>query len=364
MSKVFEPLTINRMTIKNRFVRSATMDNQGKNGTVAEKQLSRYQHLARGEVGLIISSGLFPHQNGQIASGQIGIHKNETIPSLRKLVKVVHKNNGKIAAQLMHAGWFCRPEVTGSQPAGPSAIFNPVTGLMIREFAEDEIYQQIEWFIQAGQRALEAGFDAIELHGAHNWLISSFLSPATNQRRDEWGGSPEKRIAFVQRIYEGIRKVSGPDYPIFIKLGLKDYHPRGKTLSEGICSAKLLEQLGIDAIEVSEGLEEQASHHIRLNAKHPYYIEECCKARRALKMPLILVGGMRKLQDMESILSEGIADAVSMCRPFIRDPYIVKKFRRGISTSSECVSCNGCIAEMRRGTIRCVRIGKDNENHN
>jgi 2,4-dienoyl-CoA reductase-like NADH-dependent reductase (Old Yellow Enzyme family) len=354
MSKLFEPWKINSLVLKNRMVRSATVDNLGENGMVTEIQLKRYGELARGEVGLIISSGLFPSQDGWAAPGQPGIHKDEMIPSLKTLVKAVHDNGGKIAAQLMHAGWFGNPQVSGLQVVGPTATVNPANGLQVRELSSDEVYEHIEQYVQAGRRAIEAGFDAVQLHGAHGWLISAFLSPATNRRQDRWGGSPEKRANFVLGIAEGLRRTAGPGYPLFIKLGLKDYHPQGKSLSEGINTAKMLEAAGMNAIEVSEGIEEQAFHHIRQDAKTPYYLEECREARRALTIPLILVGGMRSRVDMEKVLNEGMADAISACRPFINDPYLPRKLREREVEGSACVSCNACIDEMHKRRIHCI----------
>lgn len=356
MPSLFDPLVINKMELINRFIRSATVDNLGNQGMVTDSQLGLYRELAGGEVGLIVTGGLFPKKDGQASLGQLSAHTDEAVPSLRRLVSIVHENGGKIAAQLMHIGWYAQTEVTGFQPVGPSATVNTVTGLPVRELSRDEIHELVELFVQAARRAIEAGFDAVQLHGAHTWLISSFLSPVTNKRQDEWGGSAENRANFARRIYGGIRTLAGPDYPILIKLGLVDYHPEGKPLSEGIETARLLEADGIDAVEVSEGIEADFGHHIRPDAISPYYVSECRDARLVLSLPLILVGGMRKLQDMEAILDEGIVDAISMCRPFIMDPHIVKKFRQGLTDSSECTSCNLCCEEAEKGNIRCVLV--------
>jgi 2,4-dienoyl-CoA reductase-like NADH-dependent reductase (Old Yellow Enzyme family) len=358
MSRLFEPFTINSMQIKNRFVRSATMDNMGSNTRVTEAQIDLYRNLARGEVGLIISHGIFPCQNGQAGPGQLGAHTDENIPSLKKLADVVHQNGGKVAAQLLHAGWNGNPQLINSSPVGPSPAVHPLTGNHIKGLSTDEVYEVIEHYVQAARRVMEAGFDAVQLHGAHGWLISAFLSPATNKRNDEFGGSAEKRANFVTQIYKGIRRMAGPDYPIFIKLGLKDYHPEGKTLAEGIKTAVIFEKIGMDSIEVSEGWEEERGHHIRPGAVSPYYLEECRQARQALHLPLILVGGMRQLKDMERVLEEGIADAVSMCRPFVMDPYIVKNFHEGIADHSACVSCGGC-SGMQRTILRCTLNDKN-----
>lgn len=354
MPRLFDPVNINGLELENRLFRSATVENLGIEGMVTDSLLGLYRELARGEAGLIFTGGLFPEKAGQSFPGQLGAHADKTVPGLKRLVQVVHENGGRVAAQILHGGWFGRPELTGFQPKGPTGTINPHTGLQVQELAGDEVHEIVDAFVQAARRLIEAGFDAIQLHGAHSYVISSFLSPATNRRRDEWGGSPEKRLRFVREILKGIRKVAGPDYPVLIKLGLVDSHPEGKPLSEGIETARVLEADGIGGIEISEGLEEHRAHHIRLDATTPYYLHEARQARRVLALPLILVGGMRTLKDMEAVLDEGIADAISMCRPFIMDPHIVRKFREGLADESECTSCNGCLQEMRRGTMRCI----------
>jgi 2,4-dienoyl-CoA reductase-like NADH-dependent reductase (Old Yellow Enzyme family) len=341
---IFGPMNINRMELMNRFVRSATFDIPANRGMVTDALLNLYRRLAEGNIGLIITGGLFTNKNGQLSSLQLGAHRDETVPGLKKLVKVVHEKGGKIAAQLLHGGLWSSPEVTGSQPVGPSSTINPLTQNRVRSISTEEIQAIIDHFTQASRRVIEAGFDAVQLHGAHSYLISQFLSPAVNKRTDEWGGSPERRCNFVCEIYRQMRDLTGPDYPIFIKLGITDQHPEGKLLDEGIATAKMLEAQGIDAIEVSGGFEADMNSHIRSNATSPYYLWECRQARRALTLPLILVGGMRKLQEIRSVIKDGIADAVSMCRPFINDPYIIQKFREGLTEKSKCISCNYCIS--------------------
>ncbi len=356
MLGLFDPFTINRLELRNRFVRSATNDNLAYEGMVTDAQVSLFRELAQGEIGLIVTGGLYPTKEGKGPAGQTAADTDETTPYIRRLVNVVHENGGKIAAQIMHCGWLVRPEVSGFQPVGPSAMVNPHTGIQVRELSGDEIHELVDHYVQAARRVIEAGFDAVQLHGAHSWLISAFLSPATNKREDEWGGSLEKRANFARRICQGIRKLAGPDYPLLIKLGLQDYHPEGKSTAEGIETARLLETDGVDAIEVSEGLESALRYHIRLDATSPYYIEECRQARRVLSLPLILVGGMRKVQDMQAVLDEGVADAISMCRPFIMDPHTVRKFRENLTNESECTSCNGCLELMRKKELRCILI--------
>ena len=355
MVDIFDPLRINSMRLPNRFFRSATEENFADSGRVSERLLAIYGELARGRIGLIVTGGIYPVKAGQIDPGQLGADTDEAIPGLRRLVAVVHENRARIAAQLMHSGWLCPHELTGAQPVGPSATVCPHSGVQVRELSGDEIEELVNLFVQASRRIIEAGFDAIQLHGAHSHLISSFLSPVTNRRDDEWGGTSEKRSRFVRRIYRGIRNIAGRGYPILIKLGLVDYHPQGKSLSEGIETAKLLEVDGIDAIEISEGLEEIENYHIRLDSTSPYYMQECRQARRFLSVPLILVGGMRVLEDMQSVLHEGAADGISMCRPFINDPHLVLKFQEGMTDHSECDSCNYCLDNYIEKGLCCVK---------
>jgi 2,4-dienoyl-CoA reductase-like NADH-dependent reductase (Old Yellow Enzyme family) len=353
MPSVFDSITINKLVLTNRFVRSATMDAMARGGMISEAEQKLYRELGQGDIGLIISHGLYPTKEGQCSPGQLSVHNDDSIPSLSQLTRVVHRGGSKIAAQILHGGWMCSKEVTGLSPVGPSEAVHPLSKSAVRQLSSDEVYELIGDYAKAASRIIEAGFDAIQLHGAHSWLISAFLSPATNRRQDKWGGSAENRARFVREIYRSIRQVAGTDYPILIKLGLKDYHPEGKSISEGIEVTRLLQQDGFDAIEVSEGLEQDFFHHIRTDATSPYYLEECRQARKDLSLPLILVGGMRNLKDMQQVLDDGIADAISMCRPFIMNPGLVRDFRRG-ANSSGCTSCNRCMALMREGQLRCV----------
>jgi 2,4-dienoyl-CoA reductase-like NADH-dependent reductase (Old Yellow Enzyme family) len=354
MPNLFDPMQINHLQLPNRFIRSATFDNLGQNGMVSDAQLKLYDVLSNGEVGLIISGGLYPTRNGMGTPGQLSAATDDAIPLLKKLVTVVHANGGRIAGQILHCGFRSREMVTGSQPVGPSEIIDAESGNRIRELSGEEIHEMIDAYVQATRRIIEAGFDAVQLHCAHGWFLSAFLSPVMNRREDEWGGSKEKRARFLRSICHGIRKMAGPEYPLLLKLGLKDYHPQGKTVSEGIAVAQMLESDGVDAIEVSEGIEEKWGHHIRKEARHPYYIEECRQARLSLTKSLILVGGMRERRNMQAVLDEGIADAVSLCRPFIQDPHIVAKFRSGEIAASSCNSCNECGERMIEGRFGCV----------
>ncbi|MBN2239509.1 MAG: NADH:flavin oxidoreductase [Dehalococcoidales bacterium] len=356
MPGLFDPLLINKLEMPNRFVRSATMDSMAENGLVSDAELKLYEDLGKGEIGLIISHGLYPAQEGKASPGQLSAHDDDSIPSLTRLVNKVHENGGRIAAQILHGGWLCSPEVTGLAPVGPSAITNPQSGVQVRELSGDEVYELVDSYVQASRRIIESGFDGVQLHAAHGWILSMFLSPVTNKRNDEWGGTAEKRANLVKKICEGIRNIAGKDFPVMVKLGIKDYHPEGKAIEDGILQAKILEDAGVDSIEVSEGIEEDFFHHIRADVTSPYYQEEGRQTKQSLSKPVMLVGGMRKLKDMQEVIESGTADAISMCRPYIMDPYLVKHIRDGSIDGSHCTSCNRCMMEMRKGSLRCVLV--------
>lgn len=343
ISDLFDPLTIGQMKIPNRFVRSATGENRGKDGRVTDSLVDVYRELAKGEIGLIVTGVLYPKKSGKIFQNMIGVDADNTVPGLKRIAEAVHANGGKIAAQIGHGGGHCLPEWTGFQAEGPSTMINPHSGLEARGLSGDEVRELVDLFVQAARRTVEAGFDAVQIHAAHSHLISQFLSPVTNRRDDEWGGSAEKRSRFLMEIYQGIRKTTGPSFPILVKLGLEDTHPEGKPLVEGIATARTLATEGVDALEVSEGFESEPGHHIRADTQHPCYLEQCRQVRQEIDIPIILVGGMRSLQDMKSVLENDIADAVSLSRPFIMDPHLVLAFRQGLTMESGCISCNGCV---------------------
>ena len=189
MADIFSSLVINKLALSNRFVRSATMDSMAQNGSVTDPEIQLYRELGQGDIGLIISHGLYPTKEGQCSPGQLSVHSDDAIPSLTRLVKTVHDGGGKIAAQILHGGWMCTTAVTGLPPVGPSAVVHPASGVKVRQLSSDEILELIDQYGRAAARIVEAGFDGVQLHGAHSWLLSAFLSPATNLRQDRWGGS-------------------------------------------------------------------------------------------------------------------------------------------------------------------------------
>ena len=219
---------------------------------------------------------------------------------------------------------------------------------------DEQIWELIEAFGEAARRAREAGFDGVQLHGAHGYLISQFLSPYSNRRTDQWGGSFENRQRLVTEVYKRIRQVAGQDYPLFIKMNIDDYVEGGLTLEETRKTARLLSDLGMDAIEISGGTLELSIWKclvpgIKSREQEAYFLPYAPEIKSEIRCPLILVGGMRTPALMEEILQQKKADFISLCRPFIREPDLVNKIEQGQEDPVTCISCNKCLRFLDRG---------------
>jgi 2,4-dienoyl-CoA reductase-like NADH-dependent reductase (Old Yellow Enzyme family) len=228
---------------------------------------------------------------------------------------------------------------------------------MPKEMSTEEIKKVIDDFIQGSRRAKHAGFDGVQLHLAHGYLLSSFLSPYTNKRKDEWGGSLSNRVRIVTDIIKGIKRLLGKEFPVIVKLNSSDFLPSGIYLKESIEVARILEREGIDGIEVSGGTAEAGQGSVwkglRPEEDEGYFVENAYKIKKELSIPVIGLGGIRSFRIMEKIIEEGKADLISMSRPFIREPFLIRKFHSGEIKKSECISCNKCF--NLRG-IKCAEL--------
>lgn len=374
-------MKIGKMEASNRFVRSATCENMAdEKGKVTENMIKMYKTLAKGEIGLIILGYMYIHPFGRAFKYQTGIYSDEHIPGIKKVIDTIHKEKGKVAIQLVHAGPQTYPQLIGTTPMGPSKnVMNPFTFTKPKEMSESEIQESISFFSDAAERAVKTGVDAIQIHGAHGYLINQFLSPFFNRRTDKWGGSDENRFRYLKDIFQQIKNIIPKDMPILIKLNAHDHTPKeGINSSLAIKYAEWLVELGIDAIEVSGGtnhyslfdvvrgdvpseeLVQWLHENIRGSAKkmfqemggkftfqEAYNLElaKCIKPKIG-NTPLILVGGLRTLKTMEIIIKSNYADFISMCRPFIREPHLVKQIKKGRKDGSACTSCNRCVAAL------------------
>lgn len=347
MSILFTEAKINNLSIPNRFVRSATSERQATDeGLITDGIVDLYGALADGGVGLIITGHFFIDPAGKANPGMAGVDEDAKLNGLKRLADRVHETESKIVVQISHAGRQVHSKVIGTEPVAPSPVYLKMTDETPREMTASEIESTIQSFIDGAKRVKAAGFDGVQLHAAHGYLISQFLSPYTNKRSDDWGGTPEKRRRFLIETVRGVRAAVGPEFPILIKLNADDGLPDGVKLAEAVDTVAVLEDAGVDAIEVSGGMYDSAPFSCQMKIDSPekeaYFADNAREMKKNTKIPIILVGGMRRVETMERIIDSGIADFVSLCRPFIREPNLVNKFRDGGQKEASCISCNRC----------------------
>jgi 2,4-dienoyl-CoA reductase-like NADH-dependent reductase (Old Yellow Enzyme family) len=347
-SILFTPISIAPVVIPNRFVRSATQDFMaGDDGSITDRQEELFSRLAEGEVGLIITGHAFVNPYGKASPRQIGIHDDSMVPGLARLAAAVHRFPSRIFVQLAHAGRQTKEKYCGAVPTAPSAVFEPVYKVLPREMTEMEIARTIDDFIRGAVRAKAAGFDGVQVHAAHGYLLSSFLSLHTNRRSDAWGGPLENRARIVSAIIRGVKAAAGSDFPVAIKLNSSDFMPGGLDIKTVVEAAGRFESDGLDAIEMSGGTSEAGRGSmwpgVRAEEDEGYFVDSAARVKAAVHIPVVGLGGLRTFRAMENMVLKGRADLVSMSRPFIREPALVRKFREGEIGKSGCVSCNKCM---------------------
>ncbi len=338
-SLLFTPGQIGSLALPNRLVRSATAERLADaRGRPKPGLAPLYRKLVQGEVGLIITGHLYVHPSGKAHPEMTGIYDDELIPGLAELADAVHQEGGRVVAQINHGGMQCSTE-TVSETLAPSAVSDPFLEGPAREMTPQEITDMVQAYAQAARRAKGAGFDGVQIHAAHGYLISQFLSPYINRRTDEWGGDLQRRMTFLRRVCQAVRRQVGPDYPVLVKLGLFDGVEGGLTLDESLKIVAALEEMGVDGVETSSGVRATS---MRPDPKEPYFRPLARAARTATRLPILLVGGLRSRDDMEDVLASGEADFISLSRPLICEPDLPRRMRLGQQDRSRCISGNRC----------------------
>ena len=391
-SAIFQPMTLGGIRLKNRMIRSATHESMADDRGFPTKKLEKlYLRLAKGEVGAIVTGYASIQPDGKSSfKGMLSIETDEHIPAYKNIVDKVHQHNTPIILQLAHCGRQTLSSAIGVPKVAPSAIkdkfFNETTPI---ELTEEKIEELITNFTAAIVRAQKAGFDAVQLHLAHGYLLSQFLSSYANRRSDRWGGSTENKYRIVSEIFKRAKEAA-PDYPVLVKLNAYDGRKNGMRIPEAVKIAKLLEESGCAAIEVSCGVMEDGLHSIRgeklpieaaFNFTHKYKniprflrigattftrifmkspqpifnynLEAAKQIKKVVQVPVIAVGGIHKLADIEDIIENQGIDFVAMSRPFIIEPNIVKKFREHKRSESKCIRCNYCAIIIEEHPLRC-----------
>lgn len=390
MGKVFESSVIAGISLKNRVFRSATHEGMSDSyGHPLESLGKLYLKLAEGGVGAIITGFTAVQRNGRIANNMLMFDRDDYIDDYKRLLEPLKKFNVPVFLQLGHAGGQIDPSVEGFDPVAPSKMFYPLFRITPRAMSDREINELIDNFTRAIVRAKKAGFEGVQLHGAHGYLLFSFLSPYCNRRMDKWGGDTEGRYRILGEIVHRARQEVG-NYPLLLKISAYDADKQGMTLEESVRLAERFEESGGDAVEVSCGgitgsflavratkipveailrlvhnyadlppaKKQFISFLMPLSIKlgkplHNYNVEAAAAFKKKLKIPVIVIGGLRNLDDMERILEEGKADYVSLCRPLIIEPALVKKYKEGVQKESKCIDCAYCLFGVTGNPLRC-----------
>lgn len=385
MNKVFEPFQLAGITFPNRIIRSATYEGMSEtDGTPTELLEKKYTALARGGVGGIITGYIGVNEQGRSGSHMSLLSSNENIKAYKKITQKMHELGTPIIAQINHCGGQSKEEDSKMPVIAPSKI----SDYKAKEMTKAEILEVIEAFVHGIKNAKEAGFDGVQLHIAHGYLLSEFVSPRMNRRTDEWGGNTENRFRIVKTIFEKARKEVG-NYPIIAKINGYETLKNGMSIGESVKIAKLLEQVGCNGIEVSNGTIKAGlatmrgnvpwqmivAQNDRLNKmprvvksiigtvaerafpqpqpKSLYNLDAATAIKKTVNIPIIVVGGITNMNDIETIINQDKSDLVSMCRPFILEPDLVNKFKTGQQTQSKCIQCNFCIIGVEKAPFRC-----------
>ena len=381
MSILFTPRKIGKIEVKNRFVHSATYECMADDGgAVTDELINRYIRIAKGGTGLIIPGHFFVMPNGRAAKKQTGIHSDHLVEGLHKLVNVVHDEGSKIVFQLAHSGRQTTKDILGQTPLAPSkGSMDYIYMVKPKEMVEKEIEDVVNAFGAAAFRARQAGADGVQIHAAHGYLVSQFLSPFFNTRTDSWGGADENRFRFIKEIVLEVKKNISDEMAILVKLNTRDYTPdEGITLKLAKKYSTWLSDLAIDGLEVSCGTISYSMFNMvrgdiptkemvlnlpwwtkklgkrmfrqmegKYDLEEGYNLDAAKLIKPVIgKIPLLVVGGLRRVAHMEEIIKKRFADFISMSRPLIREPNIVNRIRVGGSDEVSCVSCNKCLAAI------------------
>jgi len=353
MPTLFEEMSLSGMRLRNRFVRSATFEGMADaDGAAQQRLVELTEELATGEVGLIITSHAYVESRGRARASQLGVHSDALIPALARLAEAAHAHGARTVLQLAHGG--CTANEPVGEWVGPSSLTLP-DGHACRELTTAEIAAIVQHFRNGARRAMAAGFDGVQIHSAHAYLLSQFLSPYFNRRLDRYGGSLVNRARIHREVLTAIRGEVGDSTPVLIKINSEDFLDGGFTKKEMVEVARMLEDEGISAVEISGGTPLSPPDRgfsrpgVQPPAEEAYYVDAARMYKDAVFVPLILVGGIRTLAVAQDLVEKGLADFIALSRPLIREPQLVRRWREGDSVQSTCIHCNQCFVPARSG---------------
>ncbi|MEI7828003.1 MAG: NADH:flavin oxidoreductase [Euryarchaeota archaeon] len=369
-ASLFAPLQIRSHRISNRFILAASTSGEAadEHGVIKEEECRRLVRFAENGVGLIITGAVSIHPQGQFKPASCQLYNDDSISRFSRLTAAVSNVGGSIAAQLSHSGFWSAAyqKKLGNEAIGPSIVSScpyiekPFYSDNYHAATTSDLETLIDSFGDAAERATRAGFDAVEVHAAHDSVLSQFLSPITNLRTDQYGGTLKNRVRLHCEVLHAIRDQVGPDYLVIVKLGVQDGVTGGLTYDEGQAAAQSLARAGCDVLEISQGLQGSAWNETALRSPISRIDEEgftrawCSEVKQATGIPTIMTGGLRSLELVEQVVANGETDFVGLCRPLIREPNLVLRWQRGDRRKATCISCNKCVLATGKGApLRC-----------
>ena len=356
--KIFEPLTIRRMTMKNRIMMTPMGTNYGEqSGEMSFLHINYYEQRAKGGTGLImVENASVDSPEGSNGTTQLRIDHDNYLPRLFKLTETIHKHGTCIGIQINHAGASAQSARTNMQPVSASDVPSKAGGEIPRPLAKDEILRIVKKYGEAAKRAQVAGFDCVEIHAGHSYLLSQFLSPTTNKRTDEFGGSAENRARFAKLVVEEVRKQVGPFFPIFVRISADEKAEGGNTLEDTLDYLQYFQE-EVDVFDVSCGLNSSLQYQIDANYLPDGWRSYMAKAvKERYGKPCVTTGNIRDPKVANDILEKGDADIIGMGRGLIADPEWVNKVDFGdVCDIRKCISCNIGCAGNRIGINRPIR---------
>jgi 2,4-dienoyl-CoA reductase-like NADH-dependent reductase (Old Yellow Enzyme family) len=352
MKKLFEKTSINGLELKNRFIRSATWERMADDkGHLTDRLVKLYEDLADGGAGAIISGYAYVIEDEQPNARMMGIYDDSFIEEYKKLTDSVHSRGSRIILQIVYGGSFSWFNTAERVIWGPSAVTNKLTSVTPKEMTKEDIKTLVEAFGDAALRARKSGFDGVEIHGAHGYMLNSFLAPYFNKREDEYGGSSENRARIIHEVYDNARLKTGKDFPILVKLNCSDFNgENGFTFEECKALSKSLAEKGIDAIEISGGPvfrgpkpeKDPSNLPAESIGKESYFAAYAKEIAEIVDVPVILVGGNRSIDGMGSILNNTGIEYFSISRPLLSEPDLINKWEKDNSVKPRCTSCGKC----------------------
>lgn len=384
----FSPGRLGPIELRNRIVKCGTNEGMSERGLVTDRLVAWHREFADGGVGMTTLAYCSVAADGRTFRDQVWM-REEAAPGLARFADSMHEAGARAAIQLGHAGWFATPHAIGGRPIGPSRTFSPHAQSISRAMTEDDVARVVSDFGRATRLAVDCGFDAIEVHAGHGYLLSQFLCPWNNRRTDRYGGSIENRARFPREVLRAVREAAGGRAAVYAKFNMDDGFRGGLSVEDGVEAARMIEADGsVDALQLTGGhttrtpfflmrgavpladmvrnqtslVRRLAFHWFGRRLIREYRFEEAFfrplarRFRAAVRLPLMLLGGITRLDTMQEALAEGF-DFLALGRGLIRDPDLVRRLETGVATASRCVPCNRCVVEMDRGGTRCPMRG-------